>query len=59
MRGEPGTNVQVTILRKKVSEPIVIDLVRQIIVSKGIKTKIFDENIAYLRLSSFPIKFYE
>tara|TARA_X000000368_G_scaffold381008_1_gene337200 strand:+ start:66 stop:1259 length:1194 start_codon:yes stop_codon:yes gene_type:complete len=53
MRGEPGTNVQVTILRKKVSEPIVIDLVRQIIVSKGIKTKIFDENIAYLRLSSF------
>ena len=53
MRGKPGTNVQVTILRKKVSEPIVIDLVRQIIVSKGIKTKVFDENIAYLRLSSF------
>jgi carboxyl-terminal processing protease len=53
MRGEPGTNVQVTILRKKVSKPIVIDLVRQIIVSKGIKTKIFNDNIAYLRLSSF------
>ena len=53
MRGEPGTNVQVTILRKKISKPIVIDLVRQIIVSKGIKTKIFNDNIAYLRLSSF------
>ena len=53
MRGEPGTNVQVTILKKKISKPIVIDLVRQIIVSKGIKTKIFNDNIAYLRLSSF------
>jgi carboxyl-terminal processing protease len=53
MRGEPGTNVQVTILRKKIRKPIVIDLVRQIIVSKGIKTKIFNDNIAYLRLSSF------
>jgi len=53
MRGEPGTNVQLTILRKKISKPIVIDLVRQIIVSKGIKTKIFNDNIAYLRLSSF------
>ena len=42
-----------TILRKKISKPIVIDLVRQIIVSKGIKTKIFNDNIAYLRLSSF------
>ncbi len=53
MRGEPGTEVEVTVLRKNVNEPIVIKLVRQIIVSKGIKTKVFNENIAYLRLSSF------
>lgn len=53
MRGEPGTEVEVTVLRKNVNEPIVIKLVRQIIVSKGIKTKVFNDNIAYLRLSSF------
>ena len=53
MRGEPGTKVEVTVLRKNVDEPIVINLTRQIIVSKGIKTKIFNNNIAYLRLSSF------
>ena len=53
MRGEPGTKVEVTVLRKNVDEPIVINLIRQIIVSKGIKTKIFNNNIAYLRLSSF------
>ena len=53
MRGEPGTEVEVTVLRKNVNEPIVIKLVRQIIVSKGIKTKVFNDSIAYLRLSSF------
>ena len=53
MRGEPGTDVEITILRKKVNEPIVIELTRQIIVSKGIKTKIFNDSIAYIRLSSF------
>ena len=53
MRGEPGTKVDVTVLRENVDEPIVINLTRQIIVSKGIKTKIFNNNIAYLRLSSF------
>ena len=53
MRGDPGTEVEVTVLRKNVNEPIVIKLVRQIIVSKGIKTKVFNDSIAYLRLSSF------
>ena len=53
MRGEPGTEVEITILRKKVDEPIIIELTRQVIVSKGIKTKIFNDNIAYIRLSSF------
>ena len=53
MRGEPGTSVEVTILRKKVNKPIVLVIKREIIVSKGIKTKLFDKNIGYLRLSNF------
>ena len=53
MRGEPGTEVEITVLRKKVDEPIVFDITREIIISKGIKTKIFNDDIAYLRLSSF------
>ena len=53
MRGEPGTEVEITVLRKKVNEPIVFDITREIIISKGIKTKIFNDDIAYLRLSSF------
>ena len=53
MRGEPGTEVEITVLRKKVNEPIIFDITREIIISKGIKTKIFNDDIAYLRLSSF------
>ena len=53
MRGEPGTRVKVKILREKENEPLDFELTRQIIVSKGIKTQIFNGGIGYIRLSSF------
>ena len=53
MRGEPGTSVKVKILREKEESPLDFELVRQIIVSKGIKTEIFNGEVGYLRLSSF------
>jgi len=53
MRGEPGTKVRVKILREKEKAPLDFELVRQIIVSKGIKTEIFNGEVGYLRLSSF------
>jgi|TARA_B100002052_G_C15851755_1_gene585432 carboxyl-terminal processing protease len=53
MRGEPGTKVKVKVLREKEEKPLDFELVRQIIVSKGIKTEIFNGEVGYLRLSSF------
>ena len=53
MRGEPGTKVKVKVLREKANQPLDFELTRQIIVSKGIKTQIFNGEIGYLRLSSF------
>ncbi len=53
MRGEPGTKVKVKVLREEAKQPIDFELTRQIIVSKGIKTQIFNGEIGYLRLSSF------
>ena len=53
MRGEPGTSVEVTILRKKENKPVILVIQREIIISKGIKTKIFKNNIGYIRLSNF------
>ncbi len=53
MRGEPGTKVKVKILREEANQPLDFELTRQIIISKGIKTQIFNGEIGYLRLSSF------
>ena len=53
MRGEPGTKVKVKILREKEEAPLDFELVRQIIISKGIKTEIFNGEVGYIRLSSF------
>ncbi len=53
MRGEPGTKVKVKILRESAEQPLDFELTRQIIVSKGIKTEVFNGEIGYLRLSSF------
>jgi carboxyl-terminal processing protease len=53
MRGDPGTKVKIKILREKAKQPLDFELTRQIIVSKGIKTKVFHDDIGYLRLSSF------
>ena len=53
MRGEPGTKVKVKVLRKETDQPLDFELTRQIIVSKGIKTQIFNGETGYIRLSSF------
>ena len=53
MRGDPGTKVKIKILREKAKQTLDFELTRQIIVSKGIKTKVFHGDIGYLRLSSF------
>tara|TARA_Y100000768_G_scaffold192601_1_gene144412 strand:+ start:2059 stop:3204 length:1146 start_codon:yes stop_codon:yes gene_type:complete len=53
MRGEPGTKVKIKVLRKKEQQPLDFEITREIIISKGIKTEIFNGDIGYLRLSSF------
>ena len=53
MRGEPGTSVQITVLRKKEKEPLKFDITREIIISKGVKSFLFDKKIGYVRLANF------
>ena len=53
MRGEPGTTVQITVFRKKTEKTLIFDITRQIIISKGLKSNIFENNVGYIRLASF------
>ena len=53
MRGEPGTSVEITVIRKEIKEPLKFNITREIIISKGIKSYLFDKKIGYVRLSNF------
>jgi carboxyl-terminal processing protease len=53
MRGKPGTSVTLTIVRAGEAEPLVFDLVRDIIKVKSVKSNMVSGDIAYVRLTNF------
>lgn len=53
IRGERGTAVRLTILRKGSANPIVITVVRDIVELEPVKTEVLPGNIGYMSLSSF------
>ena len=53
IRGESGTVLHLTILRKNEKKPLEFDVVRQIIKIKTIKTALYPDNYGYIRLSFF------
>ncbi|MDR2400962.1 MAG: S41 family peptidase [Deferribacteraceae bacterium] len=53
MRGKPGTKITLTVLRRGENEPLVFNLVRDIIKVKTVKFQMFDGGIGYIRLTNF------
>ncbi len=53
MRGKAGTNIKLSIIRKGRKEPLFINLKRAIIKVKSVKSRLLEDNFAYLRISSF------
>jgi carboxyl-terminal processing protease len=53
MKGEPGTEVVLTIMRDKVDKPLNMKIIRGIINQKAVYSRILDNNIGYIRISSF------
>ena len=52
MRGKPGTDVEITIVRKNV-KPFVVKITREIITIVTVKGYLLDDGIGYVRVSSF------
>jgi carboxyl-terminal processing protease len=52
LRGKPGTNVKITILRDGVEKPFDVTITRAIIKIQAVKSKMIDD-IAYIRLTNF------
>ncbi|MBE0602823.1 MAG: S41 family peptidase, partial [Deltaproteobacteria bacterium] len=53
LRGEPGTNVTISISRESLPEPKVYTLTRELIKIKSVKSKPLDDGIGYIRLIQF------
>ena len=53
MRGPVGSSLEITVRRKGVKKALVFEIEREIIEVKSVKSKIIDENVGYIRLTSF------
>jgi carboxyl-terminal processing protease len=56
IRGPENTRVRLTILRKHAAKPKLFTITRAMINIKTVKYKIYEDHIAYIRLSSFQEK---
>ena len=56
MRGEPGSEIVLTIVREGMEQPLKIKLIRDIIKVKSVKSRMLDDGYGYLRISSFQSK---
>ncbi len=53
MRGEPGTDIELTIIREGEEAPLKIKITRAIIKVKSVKQKLLEKDFGYVRISSF------
>lgn len=53
LRGPKGTSVNVTFEREGLKEPFKVDLVRDKIIVKSVKSELLDNGIGYIKLSQF------
>ncbi len=53
MRGEPGTEITLTIIRQGSDSPIVVKLIRAVIKIRSVRSYFLDSNFGYLRITQF------
>lgn len=58
MRGKIGTDIEITVLRERLSEPLEVTITRDLIKIKSIRARA-EGNVAYVRVVSFSENTYE
>ncbi len=56
MRGERGTDIRLTILRKGQAEPVILTVTRDIIRVQSVKSEVLDKHYGYIRISQFQTR---
>ena len=53
MRGEPGSKIELTVVREGAEAPLKLTLIRAVIKVQSVKSRMLEKNYGYLRISSF------
>jgi carboxyl-terminal processing protease len=53
MRGLVGSSIEITVRRRGVKKALIFDITREIIQVQSVKSELIDNNIGYIRLTSF------
>ena len=53
MRGPVGSSIEITIRRRSVKKALIFNITREIIQVQSVKSELIDNNIGYIRLTSF------
>ncbi len=56
MRGDPGTDITLTVIREGADKPLPFTVTRDIISVKSVKSRILEPNYGYIRISNFQSK---
>ena len=56
MRGQEGTQITISIMRKGLSEPIDFTITRAVIKIKSVRYKVIEDGYGYIRIKSFQEK---
>ncbi len=56
MRGDPGTDIKLTVIREGADKPLPFTVTRDIISVKSVKSKILEPDYGYIRISNFQSK---
>ena len=56
MRGKPGSDIELTIVREGLDKPIKLNLTRDRIRVKSVKSRMLEPGYAYIRISNFQVR---
>lgn len=58
MRGKPGSDILLTIIRKGAKEPLKFKITRDTIKIQSVKSQVFNKNVGYIRITAFNEQTY-
>ncbi len=56
MRGDPGTDIKLTVIREGADKPLPFTVTRDIISVQSVKSRILEQDYGYIRISNFQSK---